>query len=130
MIYKKVTVDNETWIVSEQCANKIVFFEKQVKIIGDIAGSEIIGKSAIAPNNGNEIPILPAEFVEPGMGTGLVMSVPAHAPKDYQALMDLKAKNHELASKIEPIPIIVTEGYDEYPAKQICRKTRSFKPNR
>ncbi|NQV40650.1 MAG: leucine--tRNA ligase, partial [Nitrosopumilus sp.] len=107
---------------SEQCARKIAFFEKEVKVIGDIPGSEIIGKSAIAPNNGNEIPILPAEFVEPGMGTGLVMSVPAHAPKDYQALMDLKAKNHELASKIEPIPIIVTEGYDEYPAKQICEK--------
>ena len=34
------------------------------------------------------------------------MSVPAHAPKDYQALMDLKAKNHDLASKLEPIPII------------------------
>jgi len=124
VIYKKVTVDNETWIVSEECARKIAFFEKEVKIIGDITGSEIIGKSAIAPNSGNEIPILPAEFVEPGMGTGLVMSVPAHAPKDYQALMDLKAKNHELASKIEPVPIIVTEGYDEYPAKQICEKLR------
>ena len=51
------------------------------------------------------------------MGTGLVMSVPAHAPKDYQALMDLKAKNHELASKIEPIPIIVTPGYDDISCK-------------
>ncbi|NNL57910.1 MAG: leucine--tRNA ligase, partial [Nitrosopumilus sp.] len=60
--------------------------------------------------------------VEPGMGTGLVMSVPAHAPKDYQALMDLKAKNHELASKIEPIPIITTEGYGEIPTKEICEK--------
>ena len=56
------------------------------------------------------------------MGTGLVMSVPAHAPKDYQALMDLKAKNHELASKLEPIPIIVTEGYGSIPAKEICEK--------
>ncbi|TFH03070.1 MAG: leucine--tRNA ligase, partial [Nitrosopumilus sp.] len=120
--YKKVAVDDETWIVSEECANKIKFFEKEVTVIGDIAGSDIIGKSAIAPNSGNEIPILPAEFVEPGMGTGLVMSVPAHAPKDYQALMDLKGKNHELASKIEPIPIIVTEGYDTIPAKQICEK--------
>ncbi|MGY5144773.1 MAG: leucine--tRNA ligase [Candidatus Nitrosopumilus sp. bin_32a] len=120
--YKKVTVDNETWIVSEECAHKIKFFEKEVVIIGDIAGSELIGKSANTPHNGAEIPILPADFVEPGMGTGLVMSVPAHAPKDYQALMDLKGKNHELASKIEPIPIIVTEGYDAIPAKQICEK--------
>jgi len=120
--YKKVSVDNETWIISEQCAKKIEFFEKEVKIIGDIEGSEIIGKYATVLHNNQEIPILEAEFVEPGMGTGLVMSVPAHAPKDYQALMDLKAKNHELASKIEPIPIIVTPGYDAYPGKQICEK--------
>jgi leucyl-tRNA synthetase len=120
--YKKVTVDNETWIVSEECAHKIKFFEKEVTVVGDIAGNELIGKSANLPHNNIEIPILPANFVEPGMGTGLVMSVPAHAPKDYQALMDLKAANHELASKIEPIPIIVTEGYDTIPAKQICEK--------
>ncbi len=120
--YKKVSVDNETWIVSEECVKKIEFFEKEVKIIGDIQGSEIIGKYATVLHNNQEIPILEAEFVEPGMGTGLVMSVPAHAPKDYQALMDLKAKNHELASKIEPIPIIVTPGYDAYPGKQICEK--------
>jgi leucyl-tRNA synthetase len=48
--------------------------------------------------------------------------VPAHAPKDYQALMDLKTKGHELASKIEPISIIVTEGYGTIPAKEICEK--------
>ena len=28
-----------SWIVSEECAHKIEFFEKQVKVIGDIAGS-------------------------------------------------------------------------------------------
>jgi len=120
-IYKKVAVDNEKWIVSEECAKKISFFEKTVSVEGEIPGSKIIGQYAIN-HDGREIPILPADFVEPGMGTGLVMSVPAHAPKDYQALMDLKAKNHDLASKIEPIPIIATEGYGEIPAKEICKK--------
>ncbi|MCV0367369.1 MAG: leucine--tRNA ligase [Nitrosopumilus sp.] len=119
--YKKVAVDNEKWIVSEECAKKISFFEKQVAVEGEIDGSEIIGKYA-TNHDGREIPILPADFVEPSMGTGLVMSVPAHAPKDYQALMDLKAKGHELASKIEPIPIISTEGYGTIPAKEICEK--------
>jgi len=120
-VYKKVAVDDEKWIISEECAKKISFFEKKVTVEGEIAGSEIIGKYA-TNHDGREIPILPADFVESGMGTGLVMSVPAHAPKDYQALMDLKAKGHELASKIEPIPIIVTEGYGTTPAKEICEK--------
>ena len=121
VLYKKVSVDNEVWIVSEDCAKKIAFFEKDVSVIGEIPGNQIIGKYA-KNHDGREIPILPAEFVEPSMGTGLVMSVPAHAPKDYQALMDLKVNNHELASKIEPIPIIVTKGYGKYPAKEICEK--------
>ena len=121
-IYKKIKADDEKWIVSEECAKKLEFFEKEISVEDDIPGSELVGKHATTLHNGKEIPILEADFVEPGMGTGLVMSVPAHAPKDYQALADLKAKNHELASKIEPIPIIATEGYGEIPAKEICEK--------
>lgn len=120
-IYKKIKADDEKWIVSEECAKKLEFFEKEIVIEGDIAGTELIGKYAIS-YDGVKIPILEADFVEPGMGTGLVMSVPAHAPKDYQALMDLKAKNNELALKIEPIPIITTEGYGRIPAKEIVEK--------
>ena len=120
-IYKKAIVDGQEWILSEECAKKISFFEKNVEITGEVPGKEIIGKMA-TNHDGREIPVLPAEFVEPSMGTGLVMSVPAHAPKDYQALMDLKANGHELASKLEPIPIIVTEGYGPIPAKDICEK--------
>ncbi len=121
--YKKVKVDNETWIVSEECAHKLEFFEKEVSIIGDISGSELIGKN-VTTHNRAEIPILPADFVEPDMGTGLVMSVPAHAPKDYQALVDFK-KDQPLGSEyqlIKPISIMSTEGYGEFPAKEICEK--------
>jgi len=121
-IYKKIKADDEKWIVSQECAEKLEFFGKEITIEGDIKGTDIIGKFAKAPHTQEEIPIFEAEFVEPGMGTGLVMSVPAHAPKDYQALMDLKSKNHELASKIEPIPIIVTEEYGEIPAKDVCER--------
>ena len=43
------------------------------------------------------------------MGTGIVMSVPAHAPFDYCALKDLAAGNGAFAAKasaIKPIVII------------------------
>jgi len=121
--YKKVTVDGEAWIASAECAKKISFFEKEVTEIGEISGTEIIGKNA-TNHDGREIPILPADFVEPNRGTGLVMSVPAHAPKDYQALVDFK-KNQPQSSEyqlIKPISIIKTEGYSEIPAKDICEK--------
>ena len=121
--YKKLTVDGEKWIVSKECAYKLQFFDKEITEDGDIPGSELVGKYA-TKHNGDKIPILPADFVEPGMGTGLVMSVPAHAPKDYQALVDFK-KDQPLGSEyqlIKPISIMSTEGYGEFPAKEICEK--------
>ncbi len=50
------------------------------------------------------------------------MSVPAHAPFDYQALTDLKTTGSDLASKIEPISIIETEGFGNVPAKEAIEK--------
>ena len=38
---------------------------------------EICGSDATGPT-GNHIPIFPAPFVKTDMGTGIVMSVPAH----------------------------------------------------
>jgi len=121
-IYKKVTVNGEKWIVSKECAYKLEFLGKEISYDGEIAGSELIGNQVIVPHRNESIPMLEASFVKSDTGTGLVMSVPAHAPFDYQALYDLKQKNHELASKIEPISIISTKEYGDYSAKEVCEK--------
>jgi len=88
--YKKVTVDGEKWIVSAECARKLEFLDKKITYDGEIPGSELIGREVIIPHRNEKIPILEASFVESQTGTGLVMSVPAHAPFDYQALVDFK----------------------------------------
>ncbi len=121
-IYKKVTVDGEKWIVSSECAHKLEFLDKEISYDGEISGSDLVGEKVVIPHRDESIVMLEASFVESGTGTGLVMSVPAHAPFDYQALMDLKQKGQELASKIEPISIISTEGYGEFSAKEGCEK--------
>lgn len=127
IIYKKITVDNEKWIVSKECAYKLEFLDKKITYDGEIKGSELIGKSVTVPHRNESIIMLPASFVESGTGTGMVMSVPAHAPFDYQALEDLKKAKiePELASKvakITPISIIQTEGFGENPAKEAVEK--------
>ncbi|KKK98398.1 hypothetical protein LCGC14_2643150, partial [marine sediment metagenome] len=76
------------------------------------------------PHRNEKILMLEASFVESHTGTGLVMSVPAHAPFDYQALVDFK-KDQPLGSElqlIKPISIIETEGYGEIPAKEAVEK--------
>jgi len=128
--YKKVKVDGETWIISAKCAYKLEFLNKKIEIIEDVLGSELIGKKVHDPTNENEFLILPASFVTATIGTGIVMSVPAHAPYDFQALEDIKngkQKNVEDSlqtevGKIQPIAIIATEGFGEIPARDVIKK--------
>ena len=45
----------------------------------------LVGKTAILPLVGREIPIVADEFVELGFGTGAVKLTPCHDPNDYEA---------------------------------------------
>jgi len=118
--YKKITVNGEKWIVSTECARKLEFLDKEITYDGEINGTELIGKHVTIPHRDEKVPMFSASFVESGTGTGIVMSVPAHAPFDYQALEDLKKSG--LASEITPISIISTEEYGENPAKEAVEK--------
>ncbi len=123
-IYKKVTVNGEKWIVSAECAHKLEFLDKKITYVGEISGSELVGQQVIVPHRNESIPMLEASFVESQTGTGLVMSVPAHAPFDYQALVDFK-KNQPQGSElqlIKPISIIETPEYGQIPAKEAVER--------
>ncbi len=127
IVYKKISVDGEKWIVSSECAYKLEFLDKKISYEGEIRGSDLIGKSVKVPNSDKIIMILPANFVESETGTGMVMSVPAHAPFDYQALIDLRKSDlsYDLVSKIkeiQPISIIETKGFGDNPAKEIVER--------
>lgn len=125
--YKIIEVDGERWVVSEGTVIKLKFQKFPVKKeISEIWGRELVGKKVKNPMTGDEVLILSADFVDPDYGTGIVMSVPGHAPYDYLALMDLKRNpkalerygiSPDLLDEIEPISIIEVEGFGEYPAK-------------
>ncbi|MBN2733967.1 MAG: leucine--tRNA ligase [Methanomicrobiaceae archaeon] len=118
--YKKITVDGFKWIVSPEAALKLSLQDHEVIEEGDIPGSELIDNVVSHPFCG-EIPILPAEFVDPDMATGIVMSVPAHAPFDYIALRDLQ--NEGKYTDIIPVSLITVPGYGEFPAKDAVDKS-------
>ena len=89
--YLQAQVDGQKWIISKEAARKLEFLNHKVEIIKTVKGSEMIGWNATNPLNNTSVPIYPATFVEADSGTGIVMSVPAHAPYDYQALEALKS---------------------------------------
>ncbi len=129
--YVLAKVDGEVWFISKECAEKLKYQEKEVEILKEVNAEEFIGKFVVNPVNRKEVPILPAEFVDTDNATGVVMSVPAHAPYDYIAIEDLK-RNEEILRKygiedvvksIEPIVLIRIEGEDyKIPAKEVVEE--------
>ncbi|MFN4336298.1 MAG: leucine--tRNA ligase [Candidatus Nitrosocaldus sp.] len=108
--YAIALVDGERWLVSINAAERLSYLNKSVDVKGTIRGIELIGRMVVAPLINREVPILPARFVDPRNGTGVVMSVPAHAPYDYQALKDIndfmKRGLNGMFDGIKPIVII------------------------
>ena len=85
-------------------------------------GTELIDQNAVNPYTGAAVPILPASFVDSDMGSGLVMSVPAHAPFDYIALRDLQQQGKY--TDIVPIPLVTVPNYGKIPAQDIVEKNK------
>lgn len=136
--YVQAQVDGQKWIISKEGARKLEFLNHKVEIIKTVKGSEMIGWIATNPLNNASLPIYPASFVEPDSGTGIVMSVPAHAPYDYQALEALKSdeklqKIFHISvddDNVRPIKIIESEAYvSSIPAAEAIEKTVDFSNN-
>jgi len=113
--YFVINVDDaEQWIVTEEASTKLKFLNHDIKFNKIIKGKELIGKFVTDTIRNVDIPILPAKFVKADTGTGIVMSVPGHAPYDFQALSDLKKETSSYngidLSQIKPIQIIDIEN--------------------
>ncbi len=129
--YVKATVDGEPWIISQQAVEKFQYLSMKINIDEELKGSDVVGEEVENPLTNTKIPILPASFIDPKNGSGVVMSVPAHAPYDYQALKDLET-NSELLNKYNlsseiiksmDIPVIITsKGYSGVPSAQLIEK--------
>ena len=130
-LYVKAEVDDEKWITSRECAEKLTYQNRRVTVLEGLYGKELVGKTAENPVTGDKIYILPADFVDPKNATGVVMSVPGHAPYDYVALENLKSKPAELTeyglkvediTSIKVISIIEVPGYLEIPAADVVKR--------
>ncbi|WP_207586212.1 leucine--tRNA ligase [Halomontanus rarus] len=118
--------DSEEWIVSAEAVEKLELQARDVEVRETIPGSDLVGRHVTNPVTDEELPVVPAGFVDTDNATGVVMSVPAHSPDDWVALEEVKADADALAEygvdpdeirAIEPRAILTIEGYGEFPAK-------------
>ncbi len=104
--------DSENWIVTKEAASKLSYLNHKISVLNNIKGSELLDKLVVNPINKEKIPIYPATFVQADHGTGIVMSVPSHAPYDYQALQDLYlSRKEDNITIVEPVTIIESENF-------------------
>ncbi len=129
--YVRIQVENEHWIVSQECAEKLQYQKDEILLKQDINPKTLLGNYAIAPGIEREIIILPATFCDPKIGSGIVTSVPSDAPYDYVALTHLQTHpeiitqynlNHDDILAIQLIPIIKSKDYGDFPGKEIVEK--------
>ncbi|HEV8049226.1 MAG TPA: class I tRNA ligase family protein, partial [Thermoplasmata archaeon] len=77
-----------SYLVSPSAAHRLVAQHGgRVGHVVDVG--ELVGRSVQVPETGAFVPILLSPLVEPSVGTGVVMSVPAHAPADWLAIQEL-----------------------------------------
>ncbi|MEM1991016.1 MAG: leucine--tRNA ligase [Nitrososphaerota archaeon] len=123
--YVLIEYDDKKVLVSKRAAEKLLEQKHAINIIKSINAKDLIGKKCKAPITGVELPILPANFVDPDVVSGVVYSVPAHAPYDYVALLELQRSanmNAELLRVLNPISIISVPGYGDFPAIEIVKR--------
>ena len=119
--YVKAEVDGETWVVSEEALEKLDHQDFDTEEVEKVKGEDFIGEKVKNPVTGEKVPILPADFIDPDSGSGVVMSVPAHAPYDWISLEDIRDKLEEYGLEdLKPKTIIDVEGYENIPAKDAC----------
>ena len=131
--YVEAQVNSERWIISLEASAKLQNQLKQIKVQRTLKGAELVGKECEDPILGRKLLILPGVFVKTSNATGLVYSVPAHAPYDWLALRDLQLNETELnkfsipakdVQNIKPISVILVEGYGDFPAIEIVDRMR------
>ena len=130
--YVKIKIKNleEIWIVSKQIVDDLRDQNFEIEVLEEISGKNLIKKKVINLVTKDKILILPAEFIDLKFGTGIVMSVPAHAPFDYIGVKELRENKtlrekyniDEEDLKFEFISLIKLDGYGEYPAVEIVEK--------
>ncbi|MBT3404971.1 leucine--tRNA ligase [archaeon] len=116
--YVVVQVGGEKWVVGKEVVEKIKYQYKDYKIIRDINPKELMGQWARGPLVDYDTYIVPAWFIDSGVGSGIVYSA-LEDPVDLfelkkihsnMKMLDRFALDKKVIAKLKPIPIISVSG--------------------
>ena len=116
--YKIVKVASEKWVVGEKAVDKINKQFRKGEVIGSIKATELIGKWVKGPLVDYDLYILPANFIDANVGSGIVYSalVDLFELKKLQTDTNILKKydlDKEVVSRLKPISIIHIDGMSD-----------------
>lgn len=82
----------EIYYISKKAYEKMNYQNFDLEILDEFKGEKLLkDKNKKAKNliTNEDVPLYPAPYVKQDEGTGVVMSVPSHAPYDHIALLDM-----------------------------------------
>lgn len=115
------TYQGRRYLVGESAAPRLLE-QHGGELGGAVPAEAIIGRTVQVPLTGRTVPVLASRIVDPGIGTGVVMSVPAHAPADFLAVQELAP---ELRGSVPPM-VEVLEIPEEAPLSGSERALRAL----
>ena len=110
---------SEVWCVSAAGQRKLEWqFERAESLNVKVLGKDLVDHPVQVPMDKRRVPIVAGSFVDPQIATGVVMSVPGHAPFDYAAYRDAGL----LETLGKPPKIVDVEGVKGIPAEEAVKK--------
>jgi leucyl-tRNA synthetase len=95
--------DSGTYLLARAGAEHMV--EQHGGHLGhEVPVHELAGREVVVPLREAKVPVLESRLVDVSVGTGIVMSVPAHSPADAAARADLP---EETRSRVGPVPVLI-----------------------
>lgn len=128
--YVEAIVNGESWILGDAAFTRLEQQGFTVARKGVVNGTDLIGQLT-EEMDGHKVPVLPATFLDPKFGTGLVHSVPSDSADDLIALRDLQQDEEKckaygldvaMVRALEPIPVLDTPDYGDVPASALLDK--------
>ncbi|MDO8554277.1 MAG: leucine--tRNA ligase [Candidatus Micrarchaeota archaeon] len=106
----------ENYYISKKAAEKMNSQGFELEILEELKGEKMLSDNMKAKNpiTGDDLPLYSALYVKDDTGTGIVMSVPSHAPYDHIALLDM-------GIKLDYAQIIKVDGY-KFMAKELVEQ--------
>jgi len=113
--YVRAEHEGEIIFLSLHAADSLKL-QLKLKVLGPVSAEDLMRMKPLNVISGRQAPVFPASFVSPDVGTGIVMSVPAHAPFDYLALRDLGKEDIDMPQ------VIQLKGHGKNPAKEVVER--------